>query len=54
MQKKIDEIWLKFLMLSGANACKSFRYRQELSNEYLLAKTGFDTAENGSLKVCKT
>ena len=26
--------------------CKSCRSRQELSNEYLLAKIGFDTAEN--------
>ena len=26
--------------------CKSCRARQELSNEYLLAKIGFDTAEN--------
>ena len=28
------------------------RVRRELSNEYLLAKFGFDTAENESLKVC--
>ena len=33
-------------MLRGANACKSCRSRQELSNEYLLTKFGFDTAEN--------
>ena len=33
-------------MLSGAKACKSCRSRQELSNEYFLAKIGFDTAEN--------
>ena len=33
--------------------CKSCRYRQELSNEYLLAKIGFDTAENGPLEVCQ-
>ena len=42
-----DEIWLKFWMLSGAKACTSCRSRQELSNEYLLAKFGHDTAENG-------
>ena len=37
----------------GANVCKSCRYRQELSNEYLLslAKFGVDTAEKGPLKV---
>ena len=40
-------------MLSGAKACKSCRSRQELSNEYLLAKFGFDTAENEPLKVCQ-
>ena len=40
-------------MLSGVKACKSCRSRQELSNEYLLAKCGFDTAENGPLKVCQ-
>ena len=29
-----------------------FRSRRELSNEYLLAKFGFDTAENEPCKVC--
>ena len=38
-------------MRSGAKVCKSCRFRQELSNEYLLAKFGVDTAENGPLKV---
>ena len=33
--------------------CKSDRSRQELSNEYVLAKIVFDTAENESLKVCQ-
>ena len=33
-------------MRSGAEVCKSCRSRQELSNEYLLEKVGFDTAEN--------
>ena len=37
----------------GAKACKSCRFRQKLSNEYLLAKFGFDTAENEPLKVCQ-
>ena len=31
--------------------CKSCRSRQELSNEYFLAKIGVDTAENEPLKV---
>ena len=29
------------------------RSRRELSNEYLLAKFGFDTAENEPSKVCR-
>ena len=36
-----------------AKACKSCRSRQEPSNEYLLAKFGFDKAENGALKFAK-
>ena len=58
MRKKFDE-------MSGAEACKSCRSRQELSmslflnllsetdsysNEYLLAKFGFDAAENEPLE----
>ena len=39
-------------MLSGAKACKSCRSPQELSNEHLLAKFGFDTADNEPCKVC--
>ena len=35
----------------GAKACKACRSRQELSNDYLLARFGFDTAENEPLKV---
>ena len=38
-------------MLSGAKACKSCRSRQELSNEYFLAKVGVDTAENEPLEA---
>ena len=52
MRQKFDEKILKYRGLSGAKACKSCRSRQELSNEYLLAKFGFDTAENEPLKVC--
>ena len=33
--------------------CKSCRSRRELSNEYLVAKSGFDTAENEPLEVCQ-
>ena len=46
-------IWLKVLGLSGAKVCTSCRSRHDLSNEYLLAKIGFDTAENGPLQVCQ-
>ena len=37
--------------LQKTHKCKSCRSRQELSNEYLLAKIGVDTAENEPLKV---
>ena len=50
-RKTVDEFWLKILDLSGAEVCTSCRSRQELSNEYLLAIFGFDTAENESFKV---
>ena len=36
-----------------AKVCKSCRSRQELSNEYLIVKFDFDTAENEPLKVCQ-
>ena len=49
--KKVDENLLKFCEWSGAKECQSDRARQELSNEYLIAKIGFDTAENETLKV---
>ena len=48
---KFDENFLKYCGLSGAKACKSCRSRQELSNEYFLAKIGVDTEENESYKV---
>ena len=44
--KKFDETFLKYWGLSGAKACTFCRSRQELSNEYFLAKIGVDTAEN--------
>ena len=58
------EMLLIVLMRSGAfhgfsfgfprcKSVKSCRSRQELSNEYFLAKFGVDTAENGFLKVCQ-
>ena len=50
--KFFDDFLLKYLGLRGAKACKSCRPRQELSNEYVLATFGVDTAENGSYKVC--
>ena len=40
-------------IFKGAKMCKPCRSRQGLSNEYLLAKCGVDTAENGPLKLCK-
>ena len=43
---------LKYWGLMSANACKSCRSRQELFNEYLLAKVGFDTAENEPFEIC--
>ena len=47
-------LFMVFLLDSkGAKVYKSCRSRQELSNEYLLAKFGFDAAENGPLKVCQ-
>ena len=49
--KKFDEKLLKFCEWSGAKEYQSDRSRQELSNEYLIAKIGFDTAENEPLKV---
>ena len=43
------ELLMKYWGLSGAKTCKLCRSRQELSDEYLLAKFGFDTAENEPL-----
>ena len=49
--KKFDENLLKFCEWSGAKEYQSDRSRQELSNEYLVANIGFDTAENEPFKV---
>ena len=49
-----EALFMGFLSDSkSAKACNSCRSRQELPNEYLLAKICFDTAENGLLKVCQ-
>ena len=37
---------------NGVKVCKSDRCREELSNEHLVAKIGFDTAENEPFEVC--
>ena len=49
--KICDENLLNCWGRRGAKEYKSCRSRQELSNEYLLAKIGFDTAENEPSKV---
>ena len=53
--KKFDEMFLKYWGLSGAKSMylsKSWRSRQELSNEYFVANFGVDTEENEPSKVC--
>ena len=48
-----EALFMVFLLDSkGAEACKSCRSRQELSDENLLAKFGVDTEENEPCKVC--
>ena len=51
--KLFDEIWLNSLIRSGAKVCKTFSVVKSCvtSVYYLLALVGFDTAENGPLKV---
>ena len=49
--KKLDENLQKICEWSGAKDYQSGRSPQELSNEYLVAKITFDTAENEPLKV---
>ena len=52
--KGVEALFIVFQLDSkGAKVCKSCTSRQELSNEHLLGKIGFDTAENGPLKVCQ-
>ena len=50
-EKNVDNFYLNFWRLSGAEVCQSRRSRQELSNMYLLAKIGADTQENEPLKL---
>ena len=47
--KIVTTFLLEFWDLSGAKVCTSCRSRQALSNEYLLAKIGVDTADNEPL-----
>ena len=54
IRQKLDELLMKYQSMSGAKACKSCRSRQELSNEYFLAKFGVDTEENEPLKSFPT
>ena len=46
-----DEKKAKFRDLRSREECGICRSRQGLSNEYLIAKIGFDTAENGPSEV---
>ena len=49
--KIVDIFSLNFWIRSGQKVYKFCGSRQELSNEYLLAKIGFGTAEKGPLKA---
>ena len=51
LQKLSDENLLKYWIWSGAKEWYSCRSRKALQNEYLVAKIGFDTAENEPLQV---
>ena len=51
LPKNAEEFDNYILGLRSAKACKSCRSRQELSNEYFLAKCGVDTEENEPYKV---
>ena len=42
---------MMFAKFSGLSGEKIFRSRQEVSNDGLLARFGFDTAENEPFKV---
>ena len=51
-RKHVDDFWLKFWEWRTVQRSALCRSRRELSNEYLLAKIGVDTAENEPLEVC--
>ena len=51
-RNNVDDFWLKFWDWRTVQRSALCRFRRELSNEYLLAKFGFDTAENEVCKVC--
>ena len=48
---EISQNFQNFWKFSSREDCEICRSRQELSNEYLIAKIGVDTAENGPSKV---
>ena len=51
-QKKLSDVLnLKFFDMKYREECGFGRYRQALSNEYLIAAIGLDTADNGPIKV---
>ena len=54
---KSQQIMMNLLMIflgrSGEKECKADRFRQEFSKEYLVAKVGFDSAENEPSEVCQ-
>ena len=50
-RKNVDDFWLKFWDWRTVQRSALCRSRRELSNAYLLAKIGFDTAENEPGKV---
>ena len=50
-RKNVDDFWLKFWDWRTVQRSALCRSRRELSNEYLLAKIGVDTAENEPLEI---
>ena len=50
-RKNVGDFWLKFWVWRTVQRSALCRSRRELSNEYLLAKIGVDTAENEPLEV---
>ena len=50
-RKNVGDFWLKFWVWRTVQRSALCRSRRELSNEYLLAKIGVDTAENELLQV---